>query len=617
MITSWYYNVGGFIMKSRIKAVCSALLVILVIFGFSNCPSSDEALPFGGGSKKSILNPKEFLLEDQPSQQVLEELFDDNLPNNLSNSWKIWNHRNPLITQHFSADPSTLVYKDRVYLYSSNDTLQYNGAGDAVLPNGSNYGTGIQGLRVSSSADLANWTDHGLINVTGPANTNPLVDSTVWDQSRLINNPNINASWAPSATWKMIKGKPKFFIYWCNSGNGIGVITADSPTGPWTAPLDKLLIDKSTPNCSTVIWLFDPGVLVDEDGQAYLYFGGGTQDLPDMNNTGQARRVKLGADMLSLAGEPETWNVPYLFEACDMFKYNGVYYLSYCTNWNTGGNSYGLSNSQIAYMMGSAPLGTFSDPKPILTSASTQLASFDSNNHQNIFIFKNEVYIAYHTQKPVEAMGLVRTGNDAPGYRSTSIDKVTVESDGTLKPVTMTRKGVEQVADLNPYVPNEAETIGIQGGIYTRPESGAKNGTVVTSIDTGDWLAVYGVDFGAAGAKKFAVRVRLPDTPAYVGAIELRLDPAGDGIIADNGNLNASNTARIRDGQVIGRVQLKAKPGEEGKYAVTTIDLGGTVTGVHDLVFVFYSSLGDNPETIIPDSRHKDGFEFDQWQFFK
>jgi len=67
---------------------------------------------------------------------------------------------------------------------------------------------------------------------------------------------------------------------------------------------------------------------------------------------------------------------------------------------------------------------------------------------------------------------------------------------------------------------------------------------------------------------------------------------------------------------VIGRVQIKAKEGDEGKYGTVTIDLDKTVTGVHNLVFVFYSSLGVKPETVIPDTRHKNGFEFDQWQFF-
>ncbi|MCL2128505.1 MAG: hypothetical protein FWH38_09640, partial [Treponema sp.] len=60
---------------------------------------------------------------------------------------------------------------------------------------------------------------------------------------------------------------------------------------------------------------------------------------------------------------------------------------------------------------------------------------------------------------------------------------------------------------------------------------------------------------------------------------------------------------------------IKAKPGESGKYGTVTADLDRAVTGVHDLVFVFYTSTGVNPETIVPDSRHKDCFEFDQWQF--
>lgn len=51
---------------------------------------------------------------------------------------------------------------------------------------------------------------------------------------------------------------------------------------------------------------------------------------------------------------------------------------------------------------------------------------------------------------------------------------------------------------FDPYALNEAETIGIQGGVYTRPESGAGGGMLVTSIDSGDWLALYGVDFGAS-----------------------------------------------------------------------------------------------------------------------
>ena len=553
------------------------------------------------------------VLEDQPSGSDLAALFDTSggFPANLSNSWKIWGHRNPLITQGFSADPTTMIYNGRVYLFASNDSLEYNASG---APEPRTFGQGIQGVRVISSADLSNWTDHGVIRPGGiPASTNPLIPEE--DLPRIT--PFDTRSWAPSATWKMVDGKPKFFLYFANSGDGIGVITADSPTGPWTSPLNKLLIDRDTPTCSSeeVDYLFDPGIFIDEDGKAYLFFGGGQAGRPGYTNAdwGYARRVRLNDDMVSLDGNPEQWVVPYLFEASDMFKLNGVYYFSYCCLTSVTGNTFGLESSEIAYMMSSDhPMGTFRpQPKGVLKMASrpTQLSSSDDNNHQTIFVFKDTVYIAYHAAKVAEAMG---TGK----HRSSFIDKVTLNNRAELEPVTMTRKGVDQTGYLNPYAANEAETIAVMGGIYTRAESGASNGMVVTSIDTGDWVGVYGVDFGSAGAKKFTARIRTPETADYTGAIELRLDPSGAGVTGDTGNVTPSTTTRITGGEVIGRVQIKAKAGEAGKYTTAEIDLDKTVTGVHDLVFVFYSSLGVRPETVTRDSPHKNAFEFDQWQFF-
>jgi len=550
-------------------------------------------------------------IEDQPSAENLESLFSTSsgFPSALSNSWKVWGHRNALITHGFGADPSAMVYNGRLYIIASNDSLMYNDSDQVIQMT---YAAGIQGVRVISSADLSNWTDHGVINIAGPASTNPLIP---------VSTPMVTyatASWAPSAVWKTMGGKPKFFIYYANSGNGIGVITADSPTGPWRSPLPKLLVDRSTPNCSDVHYLFDPGVIVDGNGQGYLFMGGGdrlnTDGSNNYDNTGFARRVRLSADMISLAGIPETWYVPYLFEDNEIAYINGKYYYSYCTHGNTSGNSFGLSNSQIAYMTASEPLGQYSNPAALMNAPQTQLSSGDQNNHHCIFQFKEKTYIVYHASKVAQAMGFNMR------FRSSFIDRVTVNSNGSLQTVTMTRKGVDQDGYLNPYIPNEAETIGIQGGIFTRADSGASNGMVVTGIDTGDWVALYGVDFGSTEARKVIVRIRTPDTPAdYVGAIELRLDPAGDGVTSDTGNLDGSNTARIKNGAVIARIQIKAKPGEAGKYTSVTVNLDQPVTGVHNLVFVFYSSLGANPITPsnMKASHHKNGFEFDQWQFFQ
>ena len=560
----------------------------------------------------------------QPADSAaLKALFDtsDGFPSQLSNSWKIWNHKNPLFTQGFGADPNVLIYNDRLYVYMSNDTLEYKSA-DAFV-DAPSYGLGIQGVRIVSSADLANWTDHGVVNISGPASTNPLIPNEEWEAGRLINNPSIDRSWAPAAAWKEINGKPQFFLYWCNGGNGIGVVTADSPAGPWRAPYQHLLIDRDTPNCSDVLWLFDPSVFVDDDGQGYLFFGGGWENnsanpIP-VNNTGMARRVKLSDDMLSIIGTPEKWHVPYLFEASDIKKIKGKYYFSYSVHYSLSGNTYNLSNFDIACMMSDTdPMadfpGGYTNPAAVLARATTQLNSTDTNNHHAMFEFKGDTYIVYHTQKVCEAMGTY-PASSARRMRSAFINKMPVNANGTIPRVQMTRKGVDQVEYLNPYLMNEAETIGIQGGVYTRAAAEAGNKMVVTSIDTGDWIALYGADFGAAGANKFTARVRLPEAADYTGAIQLRLDPSGDGETRDTGNLTPANTARIKDGDVIGYMLIKAASGMEGNYAAITIDLEKTVTGVHDLVFVFYSSRGVNPETVLPDTRHKDSFEFDQWQF--
>ena len=94
---------------------------------------------------------------------------------------------------------------------------------------------------------MVNWTDHGSINVAGSGG------AAAWASN----------SWAPAACHKTINGKEKFFLYFANNGNGIGVLTSDSPTGPWIDPIGKPLISRNTPNCSNVTWLFDPAVLVD------------------------------------------------------------------------------------------------------------------------------------------------------------------------------------------------------------------------------------------------------------------------------------------------------------------------------------------------------------------
>ena len=117
---------------------------------------------------------------------------------------------NPLMTQRFGADPYALVYDDTLYIYMTADTPEYDANGELK---DNSYGI-IRSINVISTKDMVNWTDHGSIYAAGKDGA-----------AKKANN-----SWAPAAAWKMIDGKPKFFLYFANNGSGIFVLTSDSPT---------------------------------------------------------------------------------------------------------------------------------------------------------------------------------------------------------------------------------------------------------------------------------------------------------------------------------------------------------------------------------------------------
>ena len=131
---------------------------------------------------------------------------------------------NPLIANIFCADPTAVEYEGRLYVYGTNDQQQY----DAVGSDGSNTYEKIKSIVMLSTDDMVNWTYHGIIDVG---------EISPWAL----------ASWAPSVTSRVEKdGKTHFYLYYSNSGCGVGVVTAESPTGPWTDPLGEPLISTST-----------------------------------------------------------------------------------------------------------------------------------------------------------------------------------------------------------------------------------------------------------------------------------------------------------------------------------------------------------------------------------
>lgn len=461
----------------------------------------------------------------------------------LQKAYKGFDDTNPIMTQRFGADPYAMVYGDRVYFYMTADDYEYDSAGNYVE---NTYGK-IKSIRVVSTVDMVNFEDHGAIKVGGRDG------AATW----------ANNSWAPAAAWKTIDGQDKFFLYFADSARGIGVLVGDSPVGPFTDPVGGPLINRQTPNCGSITWLFDPAVLVDDDGTGYLYFGGGVPAGKEAD-PGNARVVKLNEDMVSLAGEPVTIDVPYLFEDSGIHKYNDKYYYTYCSNWQVdaeGTAKYGFRSAEIVSMESDSPMGPFTVKETILENPGRYFGLY-GNNHHCVFQFRDQWYITYHTRLLEKTMGLEYN------YRSTHVDAFTMQEDGTIGKIKQTKSGRKQLQPVDAYAENSAACFAVQGGISTHAadtmasETGA--GTMAVGVmKDGCFIKVTGVDFGETSPAKLTAMIK--SAGGDMGAVQIRLDkPIGD---------------------AIGTLAIDHATGTE--YEAFTAELTAEVTGVHDVYFVF------------------------------
>ena len=411
--------------------------------------------------------------------------------------------------------------KDRVYLYCSNDDEN---------PGDDKSGYMMKSIVCVSSSDLKNWTDHGIVFEV-PKNCS-------W----------AFRSWAPSP----VERDGKFFLYFGNSGNGIGVAVSDNPLGPFVDPLGKPLVENSTPGVQPAqhMWLFDPMTFIDDDGQAYMYFGG--------NGDNNVRVIKLNKDMISVDGPAIPLSAQNFFEASWMHKNNGIYYLSYSSNPR--------AEMRIDYMKSTSPTSGFTYGGVV----SIQPPQNDNNNHQAIFKLKGEWYEAYHNRI------VAREAKVAPTYRrNLCLDMFRHNADGTIEVMKNTVDGLKQLDYVNPYERVEAETINAQSGIYT--ETCKAGGMNVCNISNGDWIKVRGVDFGKKGTKKWLASIAATSAN---GKIELCLDNPSGTVV---GTLDVTPTGDMQNWKTISCKTQK-------------------VVGVHDL-YLKFSGIGDKL------------FNLDWWQF--
>lgn len=417
---------------------------------------------------------------------------------------------NPIVQTYFTPDPAPMVLDDTVFVYTGHDE-------DVTV---SNFFT-MNDWRVYSTTDMVNWTDRG----------SPLSYKTF--------------SWSQGKAWaaQCIPRNGKFYWYVTagkGSGNqpAIGVAVSDHPAGPFTSPLDHPLVSQSWDD-------IDPTVFIDNDGQAYLFWG-----------NPKLYWVKLNKDMVSYSGGINVTNMTTQAfgtrtgdanrattyeEGPWIFRRGDLYYMVYAA---------GPLPEPINYSTSSSPTGPWTFRGTIMANSNT--GSF--TNHSGIIEFKGKGYFFYHT-------GKLPGGG---GYkRSTAVEEFQFNADGTIPTLKMTTSGPSPVGTLNPYRRVEGETMAFSNGLKTYSDE--KSGVFVGSIDNGDYIKLRAVDFTEKGAKSFSASV---SSAGPGGTIELRLDS--------------------QSGKLIGSVNVPSN-GSWTDWRTVSTDVSGA-TGTHDLFLVFKGS---------------------------
>ena len=357
---------------------------------------------------------------------------------------------NPILTHKYSADPNAFVWNDRLYVMCSHDL-------------DGQKGFDMKDYVLLSTDDLVNWTDHGDVFVGGK--------DVKWCWNL----------YAPGAAVK----DGKVYLYYPNSGGPIGVAVADRPEGPYVDPLGKHLIGREMPGCDSC-WVFDPAAFVDDDGKAYLYFGG--------NGDTMARAVRLNDDMTSAQfpgvmmkaskDGKEATAMPFFFEASYMYKHNGKYYFSYSANFPDRGAS-------IDYAIGDSPLGPFEWKGAILPNWADNSWN---NNHHSIVDFRGKTYILYHSRLLSN-----RQGHNNVFERSVCIDELKYNDDGTIVKVVPTQEGPKQLKPLDPFAGNRSVTICQDEKVkVVMADVKGKSTSVVKATADGAWVRYAGFAFKSA-----------------------------------------------------------------------------------------------------------------------
>lgn len=297
---------------------------------------------------------------------------------------------NPLITHKYTCDPAAMVYNDTLFIFTGEDF------------EGGQTGYNILNWCVFATIDMKSFWEYEI----------PLKASDfTWGEQ--------DAAWAS----QVIERNGKFYWYTSSQTTGIGVAVSDRPEGPYKDVLGEPLLTNEDSYGKSHSWrTIDPTVFIDDNGQAWLYWGNGACWVVRLNEDMISYDEAYGVKMIGIRGEME---FPFT-EAPWIHKKNGKYLLSFAVGFP----------ERIAYAISDTPDGPYT-----YQGILNEIAGNSNTNHQAIIEFKGKCYFIYHN-------GGIQTDGGSFS-RSVCIDLLEFDENGLYKPVRMTTKGVEVI----PYWP--------------------------------------------------------------------------------------------------------------------------------------------------------------------
>jgi len=276
----------------------------------------------------------------------------------------------PPILEGFTADPSIRVFGDTYYVYPTSDKPNWQ----------------TTDFSVWSSRNLVDWKK----------------EKMVLDVAHDLKWANIEA-WAPDA----IVRNGQYYFYFC-AGQRIGVATARSPLGPFKDALGKPLIEKGSGVQTNTI---DPYPFIDDDGQAYLYYGNGKI----------ANVVRLKPDMVTLDGPPAGIPLNQFREGIVVFKRGGKYYFM----WSI--DDARSPDYRVGWGVADSPLGPVRSPDNHFIVLQKHGAAVGTAHHSVVNVpGTDRWYVAYHRHALPQGGGY---------QRQTALARMTFDGAGNIEPM--------------------------------------------------------------------------------------------------------------------------------------------------------------------------------------